>query len=669
MANQQEYLIDKKTNELYNSLTFEERIDVYKTFFDQETTEEIKQKLERIVFYKKPPTVEEFLDPENKWLPYNVVQSIFPHVISELKEILDPSKTITKVVEYGATRLGKTFMARLMILYTIIYIHHLREPAMYYGLSPLTRLCIYFISFKFDKTRQLYLEPMYEIMRQSERFRQVKFQDKVRDLQNKVGRDIIVWSKAATTGEITLASGLQLQMGNSDAISAIGSDPLQCYISEIGYFIEQAGTTEEKIFELYTNISTRIYSTVKENFLAFVYLDTSANNADSMIEKHIINELQTRPKVHFKWQSQWDARPDLFPIWQQTGRTFKVITGNGSINPCIVDNAKQLEGAPKDLIIDVPIDALQFFKDNLIKEIKDIAGRPTQSENKFISDIKLIDNIFNNSTLKNIEGTLIADSSSMPEQLLWNQIKHKFFYINPHNQYQILRAPNEPRYIGLDSSFSIKGDATGISIIHKEFDIEKKENIYVIDLACAIVGGEKGINLEAVPTLIIDLIGKASLSVYALYIDTFQTETGKQFLERNRVQVIKQSVDREITPYQIFLTLLSNGLIKGGRNIFLKNNLNCLMITKSDSGKDKIDHPIGIVNNKYNGDWEKSTAGLFAKDVSDSLVNAIYGAFVSNTISSTIYQNENKRFSEDKLNQIDLASLAVKNLISSKVHY
>lgn len=661
--------IENRTNEFYNQLSIEERQEVYELFFNQDTAGEIKQKLEKVIFYKKPPTVDEFLDPENKWLPYNVVQSIFPHVISELKEILNPDKTITKVVEYGATRLGKTFMARLMILYTIIYIHHLREPAMYYGLSPLTRLCIYFISFKFDKTRQLYLEPMYEIMRQSERFHQVKFQDKVRDLQNKIGRDTIVWSKAATTGEMTLASGLQLQMGNSDAISAIGSDPLQCYISEIGYFIEQEGTTEEKIFELYTNISTRIYSTVKENFLAFVYLDTSANNADSMIEKHIINELQTRPKVHFKWQSQWDARPDLFPIWQKTGETFTVVVGNGNINPCIVEDEKQLEGVPKDLIIEVPIDALQFFKDNLIKEIKDIAGRPTQSENKFIQDIKLIDRIFDNPLLKNIEGALIADSATMPEQLLWNQIKNKFFYINPQNQYKIVRAPNEPRFIGLDASFSIKGDATGISIIHKEFDIEKKENIYVIDLSCAIIGGEKGINLEAVPNLILDMIINAGLPIYALYIDTFQTETGKQFLERNKVQVIKQSVDRDVVPYRVLLTLLSNQLIKGGKNIFLKNNLNCLMITKSDSGKDKIDHPIGIINNKYNGDFEKSTCGLFAKDVSDSLTNAVYGAFVSNINSTTIYQEENKKFSNNKQDTIELSKQAIQNLISYRMHY
>jgi hypothetical protein len=661
--------IENRTNEFYNQLSIEERQEVYELFFNSNTAKEIKQKLEKVIFYKKPPTVDEFLNPENKWLPYNVVQSIFPHVISELKEILNPDKTITKVVEYGATRLGKTFMARLMILYTIIYIHHLREPAMYYGLSPLTRLCIYFISFKFDKTRQLYLEPMYEIMRQSERFHQVKFQDKVRDLQNKIGRDTIVWSKAATTGEMTLASGLQLQMGNSDAISAIGSDPLQCYISEIGYFIEQEGTTEEKIFELYTNISTRIYSTVKENFLAFVYLDTSANNADSMIEKHIINELQTRPKVHFKWQSQWDARPDLFPIWQKTGETFTVVVGNGNINPCIVEDEKQLEGVPKDLIIEVPIDALQFFKDNLIKEIKDIAGRPTQSENKFIQDIKLIDRIFDNPILKNIEGALIADSATMPEQLLWNQIKNKFFYINPQNQYKIVRAPNEWRYVSWDNAYSLKGDVMGINIKHKEWSRELNQVIYVNDLSCIVKGTDKGINLDAPKYLIIDLLQQAGLPVYAVYSDTFQSESQKQFLERCNVQFLKQSVDRTLSPYQFYLTCLMNGVLKSGKNIFLKNNLNCLMLTRNENGHEKVDHPLGQRNHIYNGDWEKSTAGCFAKDASDADCQTLWGAFQHNYIPSTCYEDENKRLSNNKEDTLDFAKIAIQNLVKSRIHY
>jgi len=637
----------KEISDKYNSLSEPEKQEIYDLYYDPETRQEIKNKLKKIIFYKEPPTIEEFLDPKNGWLSNAVIQSTFPHIIQELKDIFNPDKTITKVVLYGSTRQGKTYLARLMILYTIVYVHHLREPAMFYGLSPLTRLCIYFISYKFDKTRQLYLDPMYEIMRQSSRFKKIKFQDKVKETQDRVGRDTIVWSKAAESGEITLASGLLLQLGNSDVISAIGADPLQCYISEISFFIEFAGTSEESIFELYTNITTRIYNTVRENYLAFVYLDTSANDAESVIEKHIIQDLQFREKVHFRWRSLWEARPNLFPEWQKTGKTFQVCIGNGTIDPFIVDNNKQLEGIPNDLIINVPIDAQQFFKDNLIKEIKDIAGRPTQRENKFIPNSSIISIMFSNSYLQNIEGSLTADYMSMPEQLLWNQVRDLLFHKNAQGSYTIKRAPSEYRYIAWDNAYSLKGDVMGFCIKHKEWSQDLNQIVYVNDLCCIIRGTDAGINLDAPKFFVLDLITYAHLPIYAIYSDTFESESQKQFLERNNIKMIKQSVDRTLSPYQYYLTCLNNQLLKSGKNIFLKNNLNCLVLTKTESGKEKVDHPIGSKIIVYNGDWDTSTAGHYAKDCSDADCNALWGAYNHNYIPQTIYEHENKKFSTD----------------------
>jgi len=663
-----EQLIDDK----YNDLSIEEKQTLYKMYFDKETRDELKKQVESIIYYSTPPTPEEFLDPTNGWLSGSFVQSIYPWVKAEFLECLDKEKKYNKIVQYGSTRIGKTYLAILLITYTIVFIHFLREPAMYYGLSPLTDLAIYIISFKYDKTRELYLRPMFKMMEKSDRFIQVKFQDKVATEQRRLGRDKIVYSKASTSGEITLASGLQLQLGNDDALAFIGSNIISAYISEISFWVENAGATEENIFRLYTDIADRIKATVGEDYLTFLYLDTSANNVDSIIEKHILTELRYREGVRFNWVTRWEALPNNsknFKKWHKTGETFKVITGNGSIPAAIVTDNRQLEDIPLDLIINVPIDSYDAFKDNLIKSIKDIAGRPTVSENKFINNVELITNMFNNSLLNNIEGAIIADSNSMPEKLLWNQINtNLFFHRTPSNSFQINRAIGAPRFVGLDTSYSINGDATGITILHKEYDIEKKECVYVVDLSCAIIGKEKGINLEAVPYLLLDLISEAGLPIYALYIDTFQSETGKQFLERNNVKVIKQSVDRDVVPYQILLTTMINGLVKSGRNIFLKNNLQCLMVTKSQTGKDKIDHPEGVINNKYNSDWNKSTCGTFAKDVSDSLANALYGAFVSNISPTIIYQEENKRFSKDIIDTKDIINKALINLLKTRPH-
>jgi hypothetical protein len=681
--------------ENYFNLVPEERKELYSLYFNQETKDDLRKQLEKIIYYVVPPTPEEFLDSSNGWLSEAFIQSIYPWVKEEFLECTRRDKNYNKIVQYGSTRVGKTYLAILLITYTIVFIHHLREPAMYYGLSPLTDLAVYIISFKYDKTRELYLRPMFKMMEKSNRFVQVKFQDKVKSEQDRLGRDKIVYSKASTSGEITLASGLQIQLGNDDALAFIGANLLSAFISEISFWTENAGATEESIFRLYTDVSDRINATVGHDYLTYLYLDTSANNVESLIENHVLKELRYREGVRFNWITRWEALPNNgknFPKWNkrkaellkekqyssieelyndlyEEGYMFKVITGNGNIPAAIVEDKSQLLGIPDDFIILVPIDAYNAFKDNLIKSIKDIAGRPTQIENKFITDQSIITNIFDNHTLINFEGHLIADASDMPEKLLWNQVRDKLFYKTPRGDYQIRRAPNEPRFIALDNAFSLSGDALGITILHKEWSLEKEQSIYVHDLCCVIVGSKKEISLEAPIYFIIDLITEGSLPIYAVYADTFQSRTGKQFLERNNIQVIMQSVDRSINPYQVYLSCLMNGLIKGGRNIFWKNNLSCLMVTKSESGKDKIDHPIGTKNNKYNGDYNNSTCGLFAKDCSDTSCNAVFGAYNHQYKPSIIYEIENQRFSNALKDIYQLSTTAVKTLINSRIHY
>ena len=136
----------------YNNLPLEEKRELYNLYFDSKTIQETKQRLEKILFYKKPPTVDEFLDPTNGWLSENVAAGTFDHIKQNLKEELDPVNITNLIVKYGSTRQGKSYEAVLIMLYIIIFMHHLREPAMYYGLSPLAKLCIYMISFKYDKT-------------------------------------------------------------------------------------------------------------------------------------------------------------------------------------------------------------------------------------------------------------------------------------------------------------------------------------------------------------------------------------------------------------------------------------------------------------------------------------------------------------------------------------
>lgn len=636
----------------YDRLTPEEKELLHEMFRSSEKYSETYNRLASTIFKAIPPTPEQFIDPSYGWVTEKYAASLREWVKEDFVNIVNQSTEISIVSMYGSTRQGKSFLAGLLIYYTIVFWHHLRDPNSYYGVGSTDSLAIFILSFNYDKAHEVYLKPLYNFLESNPRFVQVKFQDDVKKKQKEFGIDKIVWSKAALIGHITLASGLQIVSGNDDALSFIGSNVLCAFVSEIAFFIENSGATEDHIFRLYSDLSERIDATVGLSAkLSYTYLDSSANNSESMIEKHILKDLKDRKDVFFRWRRRWDVKElhdKQFPVWKKTGRTFLLCTGDGSYPARILydKTREEVSDIPADLLIDVPIDVLHRFETNLIKSIKDICGIPTTLESKFISNGQLIENIFDNDLLTNHESIIIADSADSPERLIWNQVYNLFFTRISEKEYAINRAQKEPRWIGADAAHSVKGDVFGLSMGHKEWDQVNKQVMYVTDFAFTIGPGKEGINLEAVSEFIMDMVRLGRVRIAGVFIDTFQSESFVQTLNRKQIEATKQSVDTQLEPYMFLLSLISNGQIKAGKNIFLKNNLKSLYRTKAKgaSGKirEKIDHSSGTTNNQYYGEWEKATTGSHAKDCSDAVAQWTYAARSSDYIPTTIYQIENE---------------------------
>jgi len=627
----------------YEKLNLQEKIKMHLLFKDLNKDDQLYNQLRKIIFRMEPPSPEQFLDHHEGWLTKPFTESLYDHVKEDFCEILNPDKNYEQICEYGCTRQGKSWMGRLLIMYTMIYVHCLRHPQLYYGLAPTTSLSIYIMCFKEEKVKQLLLEPIFKFLFASPRFKNIRFKDKVSETQYKNGLENIYWSKAATFGEITMDSGLSLNLGTKFD-SFIGADLLFLIVSEIAFFIQQAGATHEDIFKIYTEGRDRIQATVGKNYLGMVYLDTSANDTENPIEKYILNDLQHQDNVFFKKRARWEARPYLYPEWYSTGKTFKICTGDGHNPPKIIKNELELKDIPRKLIKDIPIDAYKRFQDAILQGIRNEAGDPTTKENKFITEKVIIDSIFSNPHLRNIEGGLIAEASNFPEQLLWNQIKDKFFINYDDKQNYIYRAPLEPRFTGNDLAHSIKGDVQGFCLLHKEWSLKRECIMYIIDFCFIIYAKESGINLEAITHLIMDLFKEGSVAIKSSGSDSFQSQTLIQYLKRNNIEAIKQSVDDSLNPYQYFLTCLKQGIVKAGKNIFLANNLDSLIEDTTKSGKKKIDHIKGKTNNNYLGDWNRSTCGINAKDCSDAVCQALWTAKNNQHHPTTIYEEENKKF-------------------------
>lgn len=637
---------EKIIEEEYNKLSEEDKQELYLEYLSPTVLNEVKQKLEKIIFIKKPPTPEEFLDPINNWLPAVYAEGLYDHVKKDFIESMRRDNPYPIISMYGCTRSGKSVLARLCIIYSLIYVNYLRDPHSYYKINKMSRLCLYLVSFKQEKTNQVYLAPILDILDASDMFVRERFE------QNAYNRGVdsqgrIHFSEATKFGDIAFPKCFIVT--GKDAGSLVGGDIVAGAISEISFYKEYVpGLTDEEIVQVFTKLFTRIQNTVGfGNFPCWAYLDSSANDSDSPIEKMILEDLSIKKTTFYKHYVLWETRPHLYPIYNaDRTKTFRVCTGNGSIPAKIIKHSWEETDIPPDLLIDVPIDLYDTFERQLIDSIKDIAGRPTGSQSKFIQNSKFILNLFDNEKLKNIEHCIRADANDSPDRLIWDQIWQKFFSISLNGKHIFYRAPAEVRYVGLDLGFATSGDATGITILHKEYSRELKTTVYIADLSFAILPKEKAVNIEAITQFIKELRELGSMYIKQVAIDTFQSETLKQSIERFGVEVVKHSVDRTIEPYQYLLTCLSNGLLKAGKNIYLKNNLYCLLIKKDTNGKYKVDHPNGNVPHEYDGNFEKSLVGNYAKDVSDSCAQALWSAHMDDSyLPSTCYEEENRRLS------------------------
>lgn len=657
--------IQEKTEEV----SLEDKEFLYKLYQDnKQLSSELKENLESILFRLKPPTPEEYLDPANKWITKGFADSILPHIREDFCEILNQSKNYNQVVEYGATRLGKSFLVSLIIHYIVIFVHCLRYPQLYYGLAPTTSLSLYIVSFVTEKANQLLLKPIYDVFSMSPRMKQVKFQDEVSKKQKEIGYETIIWSKAATFGKLTLESKLTLNIG-TDFMSFIGSNLLFLSVSEINFFIEKAGATHEDIFQIYSDGLERIKASVGDNYLGMVFLDSSANDEENKIEQYILQELPQHDKVFFRWRKRWEIDNNKRKIiqvqggnlkkWVKTGETFRVCVGNNKIDPMIIKDNTQLEGIPSDLIEEVPIDYYEEFERNLLTSIKNIIGRPTRKENKFIQDISIINDIFD-SNLQNVTSSIMADASEEPELLIWNQIKDKFFNKYNKESYTLKRAPQEPRWVRIDIAHSTKGDLFGIAMGHKEKSLADTE-LYIFDFAFTIRPGENGINITAVELFLLDLMRLGNVPIFQISSDSFQNKQMEQNIKRANVDMITYSVDKTIDAYVTLYNTLFNRKVKVGKNIFVKNNLNSLMLTNIN-GKEKIDHTSGTTEKTYNGDWEYSKAGIHAKDVSDCVAGVVYHMSTSNITPTAEYRHENKKFSDKFEDKEELINRAFKKI-------
>jgi hypothetical protein len=564
---------------------------------------------------KPPPTIEEFLTP---YYLGDTANSLYPYIKQDLVNFWNPSKPYRNAILAPFIGYGKSTESVISNLFVSTHLMLMRDPKKYFFKAPTTRITQILISFNLDQANDLLLDPFKQILESTDKFEKCRTYDSLLKKNREQGVEKFFWTTSHPTAAITFSNGVNITLASNPS-KLLGKNIIMGTMSEISFFIDR-GFSQEFVMRIFNDLKNRIYSRFKTkdgkiNYWARSILDSSPNDLENAIDRYIWGEAHKDSTNFIIKGSMWDFRPDEFDM----SKLFPIFKGDASRQPKIVSTEQSNQYDSSEIIF-VPEELKQRFEDDLVKSLKDLAGIPAGKQGKLIPNKEIIEEMFIPS-LKNNYSYIEAPHYLPPEKLIWNSV-WEIFFIQHGDRYEFWRYPQAVRFISLDQS--ITGDTTGFSMVHKETD-SKGSEIFVVDMTLAVVPNKSRINLDSLVEFVLDLLRIGGIRIGAVSFDRFESESGKQKLLRHGIEVDSLSVDTSTGPYMGLVALMNTHRVKVGRNIFLKNNLKSLIMSKTKTGRPKVDHTFGVLSDVEGASdsWETSGFGLYAKDVSDTVAASI----------------------------------------------
>lgn len=562
-----------------------------------------------------PPTIEQFLTP--KYLG-DTANSLYPYIKQDLVNFWNPAKPYRHAVLAPFIGYGKSTQSVISNLFLVTHLILMRDPKKYFGKAPSTRITQVLISFSLEQANDLLLDPFKQILESTDKFEKCRTYDSLQKKNREQGVDKFFWTTSHPTAALTFSNGVNITLASNPS-KLLGKNIIMGTMSEISFFVER-GFSQEYVMRIFNDLKGRIYSRFKTqgggwNYWARTILDSSPNDLENAIDNYVWNDARKDPTNYVVTGAMWDYKPEEFDL----SKKFPIFKGNASRQPKIISE-EQTDQYDTDEVIYVPEETRQRFEDDLIKSLKDLAGIPAGKQGKLIPNKEIIEEMFVPS-LNNVYSYIEAPYYLPPEKLIWEAVWETFF-IQHGSRYEFWRYPQAKRFISVDQSIS--GDTTGFGMCHKEVDASGKE-IYVMDMTLAIVPNKSRINLDAIIEFILDLQRVGGMRIGAVSFDKFESESGKQKLMRHGIDVEHLSVDTSTGHYMGLIALMNTHRLKVGKNIFLKNNLKSLIMSKTKGGKPKVEHTFGALSEVEGAteDWNSSGFGLYAKDVSDTVAASV----------------------------------------------
>lgn len=533
-----------------------------------------------------PASVEEFLFKPG--LLGRPKDEIYPEVLSELSKINNPNgnrlvNPYTEAVLTGGIGSAKTTTALYTLAYQLYVLSCFTNPHQTFGMDSTSEILLIFQSITGGLAQTVDYSRFREICAQSAYFRTVfPFDHRIKKFLKFPNR-IEVRSIGTDTGSI----GQNVIGGVIDELNFMA-------ITENSRKSLDRGTYNQAL-TIYNGLARRR----KTRFLTSggmpgILCLVSSKRYPGEFTDTKLEEARTDPTIYVYDKRVWEVKPEGTFV---KGR-FKVFVGDLARKAHIVAPDEVFSAEDLPLLMDVPLEFLGDFEDDIVGSLRDIAGVGTLSRYPFMLNVSKVSAGFGR-----------HDGVFSDEETDFIDPKLKLVMANLQN-------PDYPRWAHID--LGVTGDSCGLAIGHVPGFVnvakdsgntgsEMFETLPIIRFDGLLrIRPPKGDEILFFKVRnILYTLREAGMNLKWVSFDSFQSVDSIQILRQKGFSSGRLSVDVSPGPYELTKAAFYSGRIEAPLH---KHCLKEFLSLEKDNKTGRVDHPV-------NG----------SKDVSDAVAGVVSG--------------------------------------------
>lgn len=462
----------------------------------------------------------------------------------------------------------------------------LKNPQMFYGLDPSDTIAVLNVSVNKTQAKKVVYHRLKERVKASPYFREVFPFDPQVTSELRFPKNISAMPTAASEG------------------GTVGYTVYGAVMDEVNFMdvVESSAQARGQKFDQAEYVHTLLKRRIKSRFVdqgGLLIAVSSSKYPDSFTERKR-KEFEVRleewkqglgpkPKVFIKRNTQWGPKPKhLFPK-----ERFYLFLGSTAARPFITMNREDVEDYLKEspeLVLEVPMNFWDDFKQNLHGSIRDIAGYPTLSIVPFMPEMDKIMDAIERGRQRGKVHPFSVDETTLQDGAFFDTDLCKF-------------DRRKTYYAHVD--LALRGDAAGLAIGHVEGWKKiprrnpetgemtfERQPIIEIDLMLRIKAPEGGeIRVSDVRGLLLEL-RQYGCNLAKVTYDQFQSAESIQTLERYGIESEVLSVDRDMEAYNAMKeAAIEDRLIIYDYRPFVEEVARLEKVEGANRGKGKVDHP------------------------------------------------------------------------------